>query len=77
MPPLMPAAKFRPTAQNYSTAPVIYSQQWSPAPSITATAPEFLTQKRSPALPFINTSPLVAPYKSVLPTIILSSGLRS
>ena len=34
-----------------TTPPVMYSQQWSPAPSITAMAPELRTAKRSPATP--------------------------
>src|ERR1041384_4318692 len=36
----MPAPKFRPTGPSTTTMPpVMYSQQWSPAPSITARAP--------------------------------------
>ena len=41
--------------------PVMYSQQWLPAPSITATAPEFRTANRSPAWPAANSLPAVAP----------------
>src|SRR5256885_998482 len=35
----------------------MYSQQWSPAPSITASAPELRTAKRSPARPAAYSSP--------------------
>ena len=43
MPPLIPAAKFRPVGPSTTVRPpVIYSQQWSPAPSTTAVAPEVL-----------------------------------
>ena len=39
MPPDMPAAKLRPVRPSTTTMPpVMYSQQWSPAPSITAIA---------------------------------------
>ena len=52
MPPDMPAAKLRPVRPSTTTMPpVMYSQQWSPAPSITAMAPELRTAKRSPATP--------------------------
>ncbi len=47
----------------------MYSQQWSPAPSITAWAPELRTAKRSPAVPAANSLPPVAPYRQVLPMI--------
>src|SRR6059036_3177193 len=68
MPFDIPAAKFLPTGPSTTTTPpVMYSQQWSPAPSITATAPEFRTAKRSPALPAANSRPDVAPYKAVFP----------
>ena len=54
IPPLIPAAKFRPIPPNIkATPPVMYSQPWSPIPSTTAYAPEFLTQNLSPAIPFM------------------------
>ena len=66
----MPAPKLGPTEPNTTTIPpVMYSQQWWPAPSITAWAPEFLTAKRSPAQPAANNFPAVAPYKQVFPII--------
>ena len=69
----MPAAKFSPTLPKITTVPpVIYSQPLLLQPSITALAPEFLTANLSPACPFANSSPLVAPYKTVLPIIIFS-----
>src|SRR6266436_6130708 len=37
-------------AEHHTMPPVMYSQQWSPAPSTTATAPELRTAKRSPAM---------------------------
>src|SRR5574344_1216818 len=77
IPPLIPAAKFRPVGPSTTVRPpVIYSQQRSPTPSTTAIAPEFLTQKRSPTHPFMYTSPAVAPYKDVLPAIIFLSGSK-
>ena len=37
MPPLMPAAKLRPVGPRMTTRPpVMYSQPWSPTPSMTA-----------------------------------------
>ena len=47
--------------------PVMYSQQWLPAPSITATAPEFRTAKRSPAWPAANSLPAGGAVEDVLP----------
>ena len=45
----MPAAKLRPVRPSTTTVPpVMYSQPWSPVPSITALAPELRTQNRSP-----------------------------
>src|SRR6266542_4113881 len=68
-PPVMPAPMLRPTGPSTITVPpVMYSAQWSPAPSTTAVAPELRTAKRSPARPAQNSSPLVAPYRTVLPT---------
>ena len=49
-PPVMPAARFRPTLPSTTTVPpVMYSHAWSPAPSTTASAPELRTANRSPA----------------------------
>src|SRR5258707_9960117 len=43
----MPAPRLRPTGPSTTTIPpAMYSQQWSPAPSMTATAPEFRTANR-------------------------------
>ncbi len=39
----------------------MYSQPWSPTPSMTARAPELRTAKRSPASPRKNARPAVAP----------------
>ncbi len=50
----------------------MYSQPWSPVPSTTALAPDRRTAKRSPATPRKKASPLVAPYSTVLPTMMLS-----
>ena len=62
MPPLMPAAKFRPVGPSTTTRPpVMYSQPWSPTPSTTALAPELRTANRSPARPRKNALPAVAP----------------
>mmetsp|Transcript_54383 Transcript_54383/g.93701 ORF Transcript_54383/g.93701 Transcript_54383/m.93701 type:complete len:282 (-) Transcript_54383:978-1823(-) len=73
-PPVMPAPTLRPTGPSITTTPlVMYSQQWSPAPSHTALAPEFRTAKRSPARPLASSSPPVAPYRHVFPRITLSS----
>src|SRR5437016_8622612 len=59
MPPDIPAAKLRPVRPSTTTTPpVMYSQQWSPAPSITAMAPELRTAKRSPARSEEHTSEL-------------------
>ncbi len=75
MPPLMPAAKLRPVPPSTTTVPpVMYSQPWSPTPSTTAVAPELRTQKRSPATPRKYASPEIAPYMTVLPTTMFSSG---
>ena len=41
----------------------MYSQQWSPVPSMTATAFELRTQKRSPARPAAKKRPPVAPLR--------------
>ena len=74
-PPLMPAAKLRPVGPSTTTRPpVMYSQPWSPTPSMTALAPELRTAKRSPARPRANSLPLVAPYRTVLPMMTLSSA---
>ena len=68
----MPAAKLRPVLPSTATVPpVMYSQPWSPVPSTTAVAPESRTAKRSPATPQKKASPLVAPYSTVLPTMML------
>src|SRR5438270_74130 len=65
----MPAPRFWPTGPRTTTVPpVMYSQQCSPAPSMTATAPELRTAKRSPARPETNSEPPVAPYSTVFPT---------
>ena len=45
------------------------------APSITAMAPELRTAKRSPATPRKKHSPSIAPYSTVLPTMIEFSAL--
>ena len=67
----MPAAKLRPVLPSTTTVPpVMYSQPWSPVPSTTAVAPDSRTAKRSPATPRKNASPLVAPYSTVLPTMM-------
>ncbi len=58
----MPAATLRPTVPSDTTVPpVMYSQQWSPAPSTTASASELRTAKRSPARPLTKSRPPVAP----------------
>tara|TARA_A100001015_G_C14695823_1_gene596270 strand:- start:30 stop:737 length:708 start_codon:yes stop_codon:yes gene_type:complete len=54
--------------------PVIYSQVWSPLPSITAVHPELRTPNLSPAIPSANSLPPVAPYKHVFPIMIISSA---
>ena len=54
--------------------PVIYSHPWSPVPSTTAVAPELRTANRSPATPLIKASPEIAPYKTVLPQMMLSTA---
>ena len=54
----------------------MYSQPWSPTPSTTAQAPELRTAKRSPASPRKNARPAVAPYRTVLPTIMFSSARK-
>ena len=73
MPPDIPAAKLRPVAPSTTTVPfVMYSQPWSPVPSTTAVAPERRTAKRSPATPLKNASPAIAPYSTVLPTMMFS-----
>ena len=56
--------------------PVIYSQVFEPAPSTMAVAPELRTQKRSPACPAANNLPDVAPYKTVLPMMVLSLAIK-
>ena len=62
MPPLMPAAKFRPVRPRITTRPpVMYSQPWSPTPSTTAFTPLLRTANRSPATPRTNASPPVPP----------------
>jgi hypothetical protein len=67
----MPAAKLRPVLPSTTTVPpVMYSQPWSPVPSTTAVAPDRRTAKRSPATPRKKASPLVAPYSTVLPTMM-------
>ena len=67
MPPLIPAAKLRPVRPSTTTTPpVMYSQPWSPTPSMTADAPELRTAKRSPARPR-KFAAGVAPYSTVLP----------
>lgn len=72
----MPAAKFLPQRPSTTTLPpVMYSQQWSPAPSATAVAPLFLTQNLSPTEPLMYSSPDVAPYRMVLPAMTLHSGI--
>ena len=71
----MPAAKLRPVRPSTTTVPpVMYSQPWSPMPSTTAAAPELRTQKRSPATPRKYDSPAIAPYITVLPMTMFSSG---
>lgn len=61
-PPDMPEAKLRPVRPSTTVVPpVMYSQPWSPQPSITALAPESLTANRSPTTPAKYASPLVAP----------------
>ncbi len=73
----MPAAKLRPVSPSTTTTPpVMYSQPWSPQPSTTATAPELRTAKRSPATPWKYASPAIAPYSTVLPTMMFSVGSR-
>ena len=75
MPPLMPAAKLRPALPSTTTVPpVMYSQPWSPTPSTTAVAPELRTAKRSPATPRKIRLAGIAPYSTVLPTMMFSSG---
>jgi hypothetical protein len=54
----------------------MYSQPWSPTPSTTVTTPELRTAKRSPASPRKKAFPEVAPYRTVLPTIALSSARK-
>ncbi len=76
MPPDMPAAKLRPVMVPMTTTvpPVMYSQPWSPTPSTTVCAPELRTAKRSPATPRKYASPVIAPYSTVLPTMMFSLG---
>ena len=77
MPPLMPAAKLRPTPPSTTTRPpVMYSQPWSPTPSTTARAPLLRTAKRSPATPRKNASPLVAPYSATLPITMFCAASK-
>ena len=60
--PDIPAAKFRPVGPRTTTRPpVMYSQPWSPTPSMTVSAPLLRTAKRSPAMPRKYASPPVAP----------------
>ena len=54
----------------------MYSQPFAPHPSTTTVAPLFRTANRSPARPAANSRPLVAPYSTVLPTIVLSRAFR-
>src|SRR5690242_1055624 len=74
-PPDMPAAKLRPVGPSTTTVPpVMYSHPWSPTPSTTAAAPELRTANRSPTRPRMNSSPPVAPYRTVLPPMMCSSA---
>ncbi|RNA35426.1 hypothetical protein BpHYR1_037204 [Brachionus plicatilis] len=78
MPPDMPAAKFLPVKPRMTaTPPVMYSQPWSPQPSLTATAPLLRTQNLSAAWPRMYKVPLMAPYSTTLPTMIASTLLNS
>ena len=62
IPPVIPAPIFLPVEPKITTLPpVIYSQQWSPDPSVTAEAQLFLTANLSPDLPKANNLPPVAP----------------
>ena len=68
----MPAPKLFPVSPRTTTAPpVIYSHVWSPLPSMTAVQPELRTPNLSPAIPSAYSFPPVAPYKHVLPIMII------
>ena len=67
-PPVIPAPRLYPKPPRTTTVPpVMYSQAWSPTPSMTAVAPELRTANRSPAAPATNSEPPVAPYRQVFP----------
>merc|ERR1719331_3550528 len=71
-PPVMPDPTLMPVGPSTRTTPfVMYSQQWSPAPSMTAWTPELRTPNLSPDCPAAKNLPEVAPYKHVLPIITL------
>ena len=55
----------------------MYSQPLSAMPSTTLTQPELRTAKRSPALPAANNLPPVAPYKQVLPIMVVSWAIKA
>ena len=75
IPPVIPAPKLAPMLPKITaTPPVMYSHPFDPQPSTTTFAPEFLTAKRSPARPEANRKPSVAPYNTVLPTIVFSAA---
>ena len=58
----MPAAKLRPVGPRMiARPPVMYSQPWSPTPSMTVQAPLLRTQNRSAARPRKKALPPVAP----------------
>jgi hypothetical protein len=52
------------------------SHAWEPTPSTTTFAPLFLIQNRSAARPLKNAFPIIAPYNTTLPTMMLSSSLH-
>ena len=52
----------------------MYSHPFDPQPSITTDAPLLRTANRSPARPAANRNPFVAPYRTVLPMIVLSAA---
>merc|ERR1719426_788971 len=69
-PPVMPLPTLMPVGPRTRTTPfVMYSQQWSPAPSMTACTPLLRTLNLSPDCPAAKNLPEVAPYKHVFPII--------
>merc|ERR1719163_2314471 len=77
-PPVMPLPTLIPVGPKTKTTPlVMYSQQWSPAPSITAWTPLLRTPNLSPDCPAAKNLPDVAPYKHVLPMMTESLAWKT